>query len=361
MDAAVARLEERIRAAAADGRALRIHAGGTKDFYGEALLGDPLDVRDVRGIVAYAPNELVLTARAGTPLEEIEDALAAHAQMLAFEPPRHGGAATLGGVVASGFSGPRRPHAGAARDFVLGTRVIDGTGTSLAFGGQVIKNVAGYDLARLMAGALGVLGVIVEVSLKVMPKPPAQATLRFELDEARALDTVNRWAAQPLPLHASAWWDGMLVVRLAGAHAAVQAAMAQLGGERVPDDMALPFWEGLRDQRDEFFIGAQRAVETGATLWRIAVPGPTPPLNLSGEQLVEWHGGQRWLCTTTPAVTVRQAAAAAGGHATLFRGRDKSAGVFGPLPPALERIHRQMKAQFDPDRLLNPGRLYPGL
>jgi glycolate oxidase FAD binding subunit len=354
-------LADRIRAARADKTPLAIVGGGTKAFYGEPGQGEPLSTRELRGISSYQPSELVVTALAGTPLEELEATLAAQGQCLAFEPPRVAPGGTVGGMVAAGLSGPSRVSAGSLRDHLLGATLIDGHAQLVSFGGQVIKNVAGYDLARLMAGALGVLGVIVEVSLKVMPKPPAQATLRFELDEARALDTVNRWAAQPLPLHASAWWDGMLVVRLAGAHAAVQAAMAQLGGERVPDDMALPFWEGLRDQRDEFFIGAQRAVETGATLWRIAVPGTTPPLNLSGEQLVEWHGGQRWLCTTTPAATVRQAAAAAGGHATLFRGRDKSAGVFAPLPPALERIHRQMKAQFDPDRLLNPGRLYPGL
>jgi glycolate oxidase FAD binding subunit len=278
--------------------------------------------------------------------------------VLAFEPPRFAGGGTVGGMVAAGLSGPARWSAGSLRDHLLGAVVLNGRGELLRFGGQVMKNVAGYDVARAMAGSLGVLGAICEVSLKVLPRPPASATLRWELSEAQALQTVNGWAGQPLPLQASAWWDGMLVVRLAGAGAAVASACRQLGGEAIAPELAEGFWQGLRDHTDEFFVGAARAVEAGAALWRVAVPPTTPPLNLSGEQLVEWGGGQRWLCTSTPAAVVRQAAVQAGGHATLFRALDRSAGVFTPLAAPLARIQSELQRAFDPDRIFNRGRLY---
>jgi glycolate oxidase FAD binding subunit len=225
----------------------------------------------------------------------------------------------------------------------------------------VMKNVAGYDVSRLMAGSMGVLGPICEVSLKVMPQPPATATLRFELDEATALKKLNDWGGQPLPLSASAWWEGALVLRLAGAAAAVTSARQALGGEPIEAGLAARFWTGLRDHTDEFFAGAAKAVEAGATLWRLSLPQTAPPLKLSGEQLVEWGGAQRWLCTSAAVPAVRDAVATAGGHATIFRSRDKSAGAFAPLAPPLDRIHRQMKAAFDPDGIFNPGRLYRGL
>jgi glycolate oxidase FAD binding subunit len=224
-----------------------------------------------------------------------------------------------------------------------------------------MKNVAGYDVSRLLAGSMGVLGVICEVSLKVLPQPPATATLRFELDEAAALQQLARWAGQPLPLAASAWWDGMLVVRLAGATAAVDAASRRLGGEAVEPTLAGGFWDGLRDHTDEFFAGAGRAVDGGATLWRLSLPPTAPPLRLSDQQLIEWGGGHRWLCSALPAATVRDAAAAHGGHATLFRGHDRRAGVFAPLKAPLDRIHRQLKQAFDPDGVFDPGRLYPSM
>jgi glycolate oxidase FAD binding subunit len=380
---ALAALIDRVRAAHAGGTPLAIQGSGSKAFYGEAARGEPLDVRPLAGISIYEPSELVVTALAGTPLVELEAALAEQGQCLAFEPPRFQAAApaasvadaarashlpgdrravgTVGGMVAAGLSGPARVSAGGLRDHLLGASLINGRGELLRFGGQVMKNVAGYDVARLLAGSMGVLGVICEVSLKVMPVPPAQATLRFELAQADALKAVNTWAGQPLPLNASAWWDGMLVLRLAGARAAVQSAARQLGGELIDDAMALPFWQGLRDHTDEFFLGAERAVERGAALWRLALPTDAPPLALSGEQLVEWHGGQRWLVTSTPAPLVRAAATAAGGHATLFRAHDKSAGVLTPLAPPLDRIHRELKRSFDPAGILNPGRLYPAL
>ena len=272
--------------------------------------------------------------------------------------PRGG---TVGGMVAAGLAGPSRAAVGGVRDYVLGATLLNGRGELLSFGGQVMKNVAGYDVSRMLAGSLGVLGVICEVSLKVLPQVPATRTLRFEMDEATALKKLNEWGGQPLPLSASAWWEGTLVLRLAGATAAVDAAQARLGGETVEPAMAAAFWAGLRDHRDEFFNGAAKAVERGASLWRLSLPQTAPPLKLSGEQLVEWGGAQRWLCTSAPASQLRELALAAGGHATLFRGAHKSAGVFAPLKAPLDRIHRQMKAAFDPDGLFNPDRLYPGL
>ena len=356
-DSAVARLEERIRAAAAARTPLRIHGGCTKDFYGEALRGDPLDVREVRGIVAYAPGELVLTARAGTPLAEVEDALAAHGQMLAFDPPHHGDGTTLGGVVASGLSGPRRPHAGAARDFVLGTRVIDGTGTSLAFGGQVIKNVAGFDVSRLMTGALGTLGVMTEVSLKCLPRPKVETTRAIRCDAAQALRTMNEWGGRALPVSATCFHAGTLRVRLSGADAAIAAAAPVVGGEEVDGDS---FWRALRDQALDFF---RPATAGEAALWRLSVRSTAPATPFEGDTLIEWSGALRWLVCTTPldAQAVRAFAAEHGGHATLFRARDKSAGAFQPLPPPMLALHERLKQVFDPHRILNPGRMYAAL
>jgi glycolate oxidase FAD binding subunit len=360
-DPALQALIDHIAQAREGNTPLAIRGGGTKDFYGEAPQGEPLDVRPLAGISSYEPTELVVTARAGTPVAELEAALAERGQWLPFEPPRFAAGGTVGGMVASGLSGPSRASAGSLRDHVLGLTMLNGRGELLGFGGQVMKNVAGYDVSRLVAGSMGILGVICEVSLKVMPVPPASLTLRFEQNEAAALKALNTWAGQPLPLQASAWWEGMLVVRLAGAAAAVQAAAQQLGGEAIEPAMAAGFWQGLRDHTDEFFAGAKKAVEGGAALWRLSLPSTAPPLNLSGEQLIEWGGAQRWLCTSTPAGVVRAAAAQAGGHATLFRAADKSAGVFAPLAPPLERIHRELKRAFDPDGILNPGRLYAGL
>ncbi|WKB51450.1 glycolate oxidase subunit GlcE [Eleftheria terrae] len=355
-------LVERVRAAAAEGRRLRIQAGGTKAFYGEpGEDAEPLDVRPLAGISSYEPTELVVTARCGTPLAELEAALAEKGQCLPFEPPRYAEGGTVGGMVAAGLSGPARAAVGAVRDYVLGATLLNGRAEVLSFGGQVMKNVAGYDVSRLLAGSMGVLGVILEVSLKVLPVAPASATVRFEMDQATAIRRVNEWAGQPLPLHASAWWSGMLVLRLSGAHAAVQAALRKLGGERVPPEAAADFWDGLRDQRDEFFLQAQTAVDGGASLWRLSVAPTAAPLQLSGEQLLEWGGGQRWLCTAAPAAAVRDAARAAGGHATLFRGSEQRQGVFAPLPAPLDRLHRELKKAFDPQQLFNPGRLYPGL
>jgi len=359
-DPALQALVERVRAARADKTPLDIRGGHTKAFYGEVPQGEPLDVTPLAGISSYEPSELVVSARAGTPLSELEAALAEKGQCLAFEPPRFGAKSTVGGMVAAGLAGPSRPAAGGVRDHVLGATLLSGRAEVMSFGGQVMKNVAGYDVSRLLAGSMGTLGVILEVSLKVLPVPPAVATLRFEIDEAEALKRLNEWGGQPLPLHASAWWNGMLVLRLAGASAAVRSAQGRLGGELVETGLAAGFWAGLRDQSDEFFVGAAKAVEAGATLWRLAVPQTAAPIAAPGERLVEWGGAQRWVVTTAPAATLRETAARVGGHATAFRG-SRSAGVFTPLSAPLARIHRQTKAAFDPDGVFNPGRLYPGL
>ena len=341
-------LAERVREHAARKAPLRIRGGGTKDFYGARLDGEPVDMAGYAGIVAYEPRELVLTVKAGTRLSDIESALAAEGQMLPFEPPRFGDAATIGGTVACNFSGPRRPYAGAARDFVLGARIVNGKGEDLSFGGRVIKNVAGYDVSRLMAGALGTLGILTELSFKVLPRPPAEATLAFEMDEARMIESVNRWAGQPLPLSGTAWEAGMLRIRLSGAASAVAAARTRLGGSEVDGGPA--YWDGLREHRLPFFA-------SNRALWRLSVAQTAASVALAHPQLIEWGGGQRWVSGDLDAAWVRDAAAYARGHATLFRGGDRGAGVFHPLAPAIAKIHRRLKDAFDPAGILNPGRM----
>ena len=376
-DPALQGLVDRVHGAVASGTKLRIRGGGSKDFYGEARLGDApeqmLDTRALTGTSSYEPTELVVTTRCGTPLAELEALLATKDQCLPFEPPHFGApgttaaerGATVGGMVAAGLAGPARAAVGSVRDYVLGATLLNGRGEVLTFGGQVMKNVAGYDVSRLLAGSLGTLGVILEVSLKVLPMAPATLTLRLELDQANALARLNTWGGQPLPLNASAWWDGNLLVRLSGAVAAVHAARTRIGGDVVSADDAGPFWQGLRNHDDEFFVAAHASVQgatpTGAALWRLSVPQTAAPLALPGELLIEWGGAQRWLCSTAPAANVRDAVAAVGGHATLFAARDKSAGVFAPLSAPLARIHRDLKTSFDPSGVFNPGRLYPGL
>jgi glycolate oxidase FAD binding subunit len=342
--------KERIRAASASKTALRIKGNGTKDWYGQSLTGELLDTSTYSGIIDYDPTELVITARAGTTLREIGAALSAKNQMLAFEPPRFDGMATIGGIVASGLSGPRRMAVGSARDFVLGAVLMDGKGDVLHFGGQVMKNVAGYDVSRLLAGSLGTLGLILEVSVKVLPRPFAQHSLVFDMSEQDALHQVNVWGGQPLPISATSWHAGKLAVRLSGAQAAVDAAIKKMGGATLPQ--AEKFWDSLREQSHAFFAEAEQGI------WRLSVPSVAAPFALGGDQLIEWGGAQRWLKTAANAATIRAAATQAGGHATLFKGGDKSVGVFQPLQPALARIHHNLKQSFDPSGIFNPGRMY---
>jgi glycolate oxidase FAD binding subunit len=340
------------RARILERKPLQVRGGGSKDFYGGSPAGAVLDTRGHSGIVSYEPTELVVTARCGTPLAELESALAERRQFLACEPPRFG-TATVGGAVAAGLSGPRRAAVGSLRDFVLGVKLMDGEGRVLRFGGEVMKNVAGFDVSRVIAGSLGTLGLILEVSLKVLPLPVGDASLRFELPQDKALEAMNRWAGQPLPLVASCWQDGLLTLRLAGAQAAVAAAVARLGGEPLAD--AAGFWLALREQTADFFAGPPN----DRPLWRLSLPSVTPPLDLPGAQLVEWGGAQRWLCGEHDPARLNEVAAKAGGHATLFRGGDKAGGVFAPLPAPLMEVHRRLKQSFDHYGVFNPGRLYP--
>jgi glycolate oxidase FAD binding subunit len=254
----------------------------------------------------------------------------------------------VGGTIAAGFSGPRRAAAGAARDAVLGCEIINGFGEHLAFGGQVMKNVAGYDIARLMVGALGTLGVITQVSMKVIPRPVAERTLVLELPQRRAIESMNKWAGLPLPVSATCHNGDKLYVRLSGARSGVDSAANKIGGETLED---ASFWEALREQRHPFFRQA-------TSLWRVALPPASPPLELTGRALVEWNGGLRWLATDDPPGQVRSAAAAAGGHATWFRGHD-GLDVFHPLDEGRLALHRNLKRAFDPAGILNRGRMYP--
>jgi glycolate oxidase FAD binding subunit len=351
-EAILAGLREQVCAAHAQHQPLRVRGAGTKDFYGESMSGEVLDVCAWSGIVAYDPSELVITARCGTRLSQIERALAEHAQMLAFEPPRFGGDPSMGGVIAAGLSGPRRPYAGAARDFVLGATLLSARGEVLRFGGQVMKNVAGFDVSRLLCGSLGVLGVITEVSLKVLPLPRAQTTLRLELPAAGAIEAFNRWAGEPVPLSAAAWSRGCAWVRLSGAPAAVRAAQERLGGEVVDATHAGEFWDALRDCRLPLF-GRD-------ALWRLSVPSATPMLELPGEPLIDWGGALRWYADPPAQYDIRALAVAAGGTAQCWRGA-APAGRFHPLPPAVATVHARLKQRFDPHGIFNPGRLVTGL
>jgi len=343
---------ERVRAAASSGASLAIRGGSSKAFYGEPEQGQALAVGAYQGIVAYQATELVVTARAGTPLSQLAAVLAAQGQWLAFEPPHFGPTATVGGMLATGLSGPRRQAVGAVRDFVLGVKVLNGLGEVLSFGGQVMKNVAGYDVARLMVGSLGTLGIVLEASLKVLPRPVMEKSLRFAVDEVSALASLNQWSARPLPISASSWHDGVLTLRLSGAAAAVTAAQRKLPGDVLTEAEAESFWLAVREQKHRFFSADE-------ALWRLSLPSTAPPQNL-GPTLIEWGGSQRWLRGGDPAL-IQAAATQAGGHATLFRGDEglkQSSGVFQPLTSPLARIHRRLKTAFDPHQVFNRGRLY---
>ena len=382
MAIALQHITDQIRAAAAAKTPLRIRGHGSKDFYGETRQGTLLDTGSLTGITSYEPTELVVTVRAGTPLPELEAALAEKGQCLAFEPPRFGASGgTCGGMVAAALSGPSRASNGGVRDFVLGVQLINGRAEHLTFGGQVMKNVAGYDVTRLMVGSLGTLAVLTDISLKVLPVAPAQATLVFAVDQATALAQLHRWGGQPLPLNASCWRRDdsatgapeRLFVRLRGAAAAVDSAIKKmtqnLPGKLIDPAQANADWNACRDQRLPFFTqGAAKDAAGGKALalWRLSLPQTTPVLDLPWPQLVEWHGGQRWLWAPASAQQqLRQAAAAAGGFATLFIADSAvstwATGIFHPLNEALMAIHQRLKAEFDPAGIFNPGRLFPNL
>jgi glycolate oxidase FAD binding subunit len=369
------------------GQPLRLRGGGTKDFLGQSLQGEVLDTTTYSGILSYEPSELVITARCGTPLAEVEAALADKGQSFAFEPPHFGAGATIGGMVAAGLSGPARASVGTVRDFVLGARMINGKGEHLTFGGQVMKNVAGYDVSRLLAGSWGQLGLITEVSLKVLPVAPGEATLVCAgVSQAQALTLINQWGGQPLPLNASAWVhdtsatpaQDFFFVRLRGAVAAVDAAVTKMSAEvqalgaqvRILDPaQAAADWKASGEQTLDFFL----APTEQDCLWRLSVPQTAPVLEVRANgavcaQYMEWHGAQRWLwAPAADAAHVREAAVKAGGHATLFRTSaasqqtfgdvDKQAGVYTPLNAVQQRIQNELKKQIDLAGIFNPGRI----
>ncbi|PZQ77666.1 MAG: glycolate oxidase subunit GlcE [Variovorax paradoxus] len=369
---------DRIRQAADRRAPLVVRGGGSKDFYGAAGAGEVLDTTPLAGVLSYEPSELVITVGAGTALAELEAVLAEQRQCLPFEPPHFAhvegaGRATVGGMVAAGLSGPSRASVGCVRDYVLGAAIVNGRGEHLRFGGTVMKNVAGYDVSRVLAGSMGQLGLITEVSLKVLPVAPAEATLAFACTQPEALTLLNGWGGQPWPLNASAWQaqgtdgPGTLWLRLRGAVAAVESACRHLGGERCVHAHAADDWNALRDQRLPFFT---QALAQGLALWRVSLPQTAPVLALPGQPLVEWHGGLRWYALPVDAAeAVRAAARAVGGHATLFRapsasgagaaGRFASHAVprFDAPSPTLARIQQALRERFDPAGVFNPGRL----
>lgn len=379
MDPHLQSIRAQIQEASATRRPLRIRGSGSKDFYGHPQMAhQALELGGYSGIVNYEPSELYVSVRAGTPLATVEAELARHQQCLAFEPPHfHGQSGTCGGMVAAGLSGPARASVGSVRDYVLGVQMLNSQGELLTFGGQVMKNVAGYDISRLMAGSLGILGVLTEISLKVLPVAPATATLVFEADQATALQQLNRWGGMPLPLNASCWVRDdtapgrpeLLFVRLRGAVAAVDSAsrlmLQSLNGRLMNAQQAEADWQKCRDHHLPFFQAPQSHTKEGSpVLWRMSVPQSAPPLNVPGEQLIEWHGAQRWLWAPWSAWDqIQQACAQAGGSASVFR---DPAGVhtrcrFAPLDPVMQGIHERLQAEFDPQHIFNPGRMYPSL
>ncbi|ERJ18715.1 Glycolate oxidase subunit protein [Salinisphaera shabanensis E1L3A] len=344
-------LRERVAEAFAKATPLHIRGSGSKDFLGETVHADTLDVTGHTGVVNYEPGELVMTARAGTPLAEIETVLDEAHQMLAFEPPHFGENATLGGTIASGLSGPARPFTGAARDFVLGCRIVNGQGQILRFGGEVMKNVAGYDLSRLMAGSYGTLGVLLDVSLKVLPVPRTQVTQVFEHTAAQALEQISDWQLKPWPITGAYWEDGKTYLRLAGATSSVESACEKLGGDALDDDRA--FWHAVREHQRPFFTTTDRP------LWRVSLPPAAPMLDIDGDCVIDWGGAQRWLQSDMDAVALRRIVKEAGGHASVYRG--DALPRFHPIGESIMALQKRLKKSMDPAGILNPGRIYPEL
>jgi len=341
-------LQQQVQFAIETATPLSIRGGNSKAFYGRKPIGTPLNLSNHCGIINYEPTELVITARAGTPLKQIENTLSSENQMLAFEPPAFAESATLGGTIACNFSGPRRAYSGAARDFVLGCKLLNGKAEILQFGGEVMKNVAGYDVSRLMVGALGTLGALLEISLKVLPKPETELTLVQELSTEAALKRLHEWGLKPLPISASCIYDKQLFIRLSGSAGAVAAGQKTISGETMNN----VFWQQLKEQQLPFF-------NTTTPLWRLSLSSDTPQITEGGQCLSEWGGALRWLKTDTEAAIIRQIAANYAGHATLFRGEHNE--IFHPLSKGMMRIQQQLKQAFDPNKIFNPGRLYQKL
>ncbi len=348
-------LQQQVQQAIEACRPIDVRGGNSKSFYGREVEATPLDVTGHRGIISYEPTELVVTVRAGTPLAELEAVLAEQGQMLPFEPPAFDDTATIGGTIACNLSGPRRPYAGAARDFVLGARILNGKGEILRFGGEVMKNVAGYDLSRLMAGAMGTLGILLDVSLKVLPRPEAEITLvQHGLSAAQALYRFQAHGRQPLPISATAFCRDQLSLRLSGTQRGVEAAIAYIGGEMLAYDEADAFWPAIKNHKHDFFSDER-------PLWRLSLPATTPPLPCDSEVLYEWGGAQRWIHSEKPPEAIFSEAKRHAGHATAYRRQTDRERVFQPLSGGLRKLHQNLKHSIDPHGILNPGRLYAGL
>lgn len=336
---------------------IRIEGAGTKSWLtdtDDTLSYEVLSLAQHTGIINYEPAELVLRARSGTPVREIEALLSSHGQTLAFEPPEFAVHDTLGGVIACGLSGPARPYLGAARDFVLGTTLINGRAEHLKFGGNVMKNVAGYDLSRLQAGAMGSLGVLLEIALKILPKPEHQLTLQRKLDQEHDLSGINRLQLTTLPVTASAIWNNQQWIRLSGTEPAVREAADSLGGDIVDgtDDL----WRSLKNHTHAFFQASSRASDS---LWRLSLPPTAPNPGLKGRWLYEWGGAQRWLWTAIPAAQIFQACSEIGGHATCYiRGTGFTASRWQPLAPGLAHLQSRLRNAFDPDQLFDSGQFH---
>ncbi len=340
-------LIETVTCAHRDKQSLSIHGSGSKSFLRLQDQGKPLSTLQHSGIVAYEPTELVLTVRAGTTIAEAESVLRKNGQMLAFEPPEFNGG-TIGGAIASGLSGPRRPWVGAARDFVLGTRIINGKGEDLRLGGQVMKNVAGYDISRLMTGAYGVLGVILEVSIKVLPQPETEVTRVFELSVEKAIRHASELSGVANPISATCWHQNKLMIRLSGTETGVKQASRILGGEPIQD--ADNFWLSIRNHTHTFF--------QQGSFWRLSVPPASPHiLHDSSEQLIDWGGSQRWLKTEESPENITQKALSAGGYAEQWHAADR-ANLRHPLQKNIMQIHKKIKQAFDPEYIFNPGTFY---
>ncbi len=347
-----AALQQQVQDALAGRTHLNICGSGSKNFLGRSAQGECLPLVEHSGIIEYDPRELVLTARTGTPLKVLEAALDKAGQMLTFEPPHFGAGATLGGTIACGLSGPRRPYAGAARDAVLGCKLLNGKGEILSFGGQVMKNVAGYDVSRLMVGAYGTLGVLLEISLKVLPRPAASLTLMHVHSTDESIRFMSHLLTQPMPVDAACHHDGHTFIRIAGSEQAVKHAQKQMGGAPVNDASA--FWQSVREQQHTFFSSLK-------PLYRVMVKPATPALNIGGNWLLDWGGAQRWLLSDEPPAIIRERVNAAGGHVSAYKNQAQSGEFFSPLPGPLFDIHQRLKLSFDPHRIFNPDRIYAGL
>jgi glycolate oxidase FAD binding subunit len=338
---------DKVAGALDSGAALSIHGGNSKGFYGYPAQSEPLDISGHRGVVEYDPGELVMTCRAGSRLSEIREILRENGQHFPFEPPGFGDAATIGGTVACGFSGPARPWKGSLRDYLLGVKMVNGAAEVVQYGGQVMKNVAGYDLSRLLAGSMGTLGVLLETSFKVLPLPARELTLEFHCSQHQAIEKVNRWSGRPLPLSGAYWFEDCLRVRLSGAESEVARAASGLKPDLMGEHSEC--WLDLREHTLPFF-------STAGNLWRLSVPPATGPLDIDGDCLLDWGGAQRWYCTAMPTDQIRELAAKAGGHATLFRG-DEDGEKFHPLAPALALMQTRIRQALDPNGVFNPGRM----